>query len=134
MAPKTLSLADLDTQKKCEDAVEMEVVSPSGKGLGIFLSVIGGQSPTVQNWVNKALNQRRRADFINERKGKKGEVRAIEDDIEFGTEVIAIRIKGWRGISDEYTPENALRLCTINSDICTQVREFTEDISNFTKG
>lgn len=131
---KSFSLADLNVQKKCEDAVKMEVVDAAGKSIGVSLFVIGAHAPKVQNWINKELNQRRRADAVQAKRGKLSEIRPIEDDIEFGVEVIAIRITGWEGITDEFNAENALMLCQINPDICGQVREFSENIANFTQG
>lgn len=134
MTEKNFSLADLNLQKKCEDAVEFEPTTSTGKGLGIFLTVLGAHAPAVQRWVNKSLNERRRAEALQVRRGKNGDIRPIEEDIDFGIEVVAIRITGWRGITEEFSPENALKLCQINPEICAQVRETSEDLANFTKG
>ena len=132
---KSVSLADLDTRKKCGEGVEFEIVNATGKGTGIFLTVIGAHAPSVQTWVNKELNNRRRAEALQaKRSGKALDVRPIEEDIDFGIELIAIRILGWRGITEPFSPENALILCQSNPEVCAQVREFSEDIANFTKG
>lgn len=131
----TISLADLNFQKKCEDAVDFEPTTPTGKGLGFTLKVIGSHAPAVQKWVNKHLNDRRRAEALQaKRKGKGIEYTPIEDDIDFGVELVAIRVVGWEGIEEPWSPENALLLCRTNADVCAQVREFSEDIANFTKG
>jgi len=131
---KTFSLSDLNIQDKCQNAVAFTPVDSSGKPLGIELDVIGAHAPVVQKWVNGALNDRRRADALASRRGKNTDVRPIEDDIEFGVEVISIRIIGWRGITEQWSPENSLLLCKTNPDICSQVREFSEEIANFTQG
>jgi hypothetical protein len=134
MATKAFSLADLNLQKKCQEAVDFKPLTPSGKELGITLKVLGGHAPAVQDWVNKALNDRRRAEAINAKRGRNSDIRSIEDDIDFGIEVIAIRIVGWEGITEPWSPENALLLCRTNPEILSQVREFSEEIANFTKG
>ncbi|MDA3832282.1 MAG: hypothetical protein PF495_02695 [Spirochaetales bacterium] len=130
---KSFSLSDLNTVKKCDESVVFEPVGADGKKLGFSLSVLGAHSTTVQKWVNKELNKRRRQEAVQKKRGA-ADTRPVEDDIEFGYEVVAIRITGWEGITDEFTPENALLLCQTNPDICLQVREVSEDIANFTRG
>jgi hypothetical protein len=134
MAAKSFSLADFNIVKKCEGAVEFEPIDEFGKGLGIKLSVLGSHAPAVQKWINKELNNRRHAEAMQAKRGKSADVRPIEEDIEFGIEVVAIRIVGWSGLTEECTPENALLLCQTNPDICAQVREFSEKTTNFTRG
>lgn len=130
---KTVSLADLNVQEKCAEGIEFELTTPAGKGMGVFVTVLGGHAPSVQKWVNRQINQRRAAEAIQAKRGK-NDVRPIEDDIDFGVEAISIRVTAWRGISEEFTPENALKLCTINPLIRDQIKDFSENIENFTKG
>lgn len=129
-----LSLSELDLTKQCESASKLELLSPDGRPLGVTLMVIGGHSETVSKHINKALNNRRKAEALALKRGKRTEYTPIEDDIDFGIEATAIRVVGWEGIKEEFTPENALKLCASNADICRQIRDFSEDIANFTKG
>lgn len=131
---KGFSLSDLNVQKKCESLVDFEPVDSSGHGLGFTLQVIGAHAPAVQKWINKELNNRRRSEALQKKRGRDTEFRDIEDDLKFGVEVVSIRIMGWQGITDEWSPGNALLLCETNPDICAQVREFSESVANFTKG
>lgn len=134
MAKVLFSLSDLDVTKSCESGFEFEVTDDAtGKGTGVFLTVIGAHAPTVTNWVAKTLNERRKFDEMQEKRGKKAAIRSIEDDIDFGNEMVAIRVTGWRGISDEYTPENAIKLCKGNPPIKEQILRASEDLANFTK-
>ena len=135
MATKMFSLADLDVTKQSEAGFEFEVQDDStGKGVGVYLTVIGAHAPAVQKFTSKKLNERRVFDEMNERRGKKGQVRKIEDDVEFGIELAAIRIVGWRGISDDFSAANAVQLCTVNPTIREQILKVSEDLANFTKG
>jgi hypothetical protein len=135
MASKMFSLSDLDVTKQSEAGFEFEVLDDStGKGVGVHLTVIGAHAPAVQKFTSKKLNERRVFDEMNERRGKKAQIRKIEDDVEFGIELAAIRIVGWRGISDEFTPANAIQLCTVNPTIREQILKASEDLANFTKG
>src|SRR5690606_12097020 len=115
MSKPMLSLADLDVTKKCEQGFEFEYIDKAtGKGTGFFLTVIGAHAPAVTGFSLKYLNERRAYDAMNERRGKQAKVRPIEEDIEFSTEMTAIRVIGWRGIKEEYSPENAIALCRGN--------------------
>lgn len=131
---KMFSLNDLDITKQCEGGFEFEVTDDNtGKGTGVYLTVVGAHAESVQKFTSKKLNERRIFDDMNERRGKKAQVRRIEDDVEFGIELAAIRIIGWRGISDEFSPENAIKLCTVNPTIREQILKASEDLANFTK-
>ncbi len=129
------SINDLDITKSCETPVEFEVKDDvTGKGTGIFLSVLGGHSETVTNFVKKSLNERRIADAMAEKRdprGKKPIVHLVEEDMEFSTEAVAIRIVDWRGLKEPFSHANAVRLCTINPPIKEQVLAVSEDLKNF---
>lgn len=134
MATKSFSLADLDVTKQSEQGFEFEVTDDaSGKGTGIFLTVIGSHAAAVQNYTKKHVNEQRVIEAMQEKRGKKVAVRTIEEDIAFGAELAAIRVTGWRGISDAFTPEGAIRLCTINPPIKEQILKASDDLANFTK-
>lgn len=134
MSKKVFSISDFDITKKCEAGFEFEVVDDeTGEGTGLFLTVVGGHAPIVQDFVRKALNQRRAREEMNERRGRKAKVRPIEDDIEFSTELVAIRVTAWRPMEQECTLENVIKLCTVNPLIKEQILKASEDIANFTK-
>ncbi len=130
-----LSLNDLDVSKACEVAHEFEVKDEvTGKGTGLFLTVIGGHAQAIQDFSKKELNARRLAEALaakRDPRGKNPKVVSIEEDIEFSTELVAMRIVGWRGIVEPYSHENAVRLCTINPPIKEQVLAVSEDLKNF---
>lgn len=132
-----LSLKDLDVSKACETAHEFEVVDEvNGKGTGIFLTVIGGHAPAIQEFSKKEVNARRVAEAMAEKrdprgKNPKAKVIPVEEDIDFLTELVAMRIVGWRGIAEPYSHENAVRLCTTNPPIKEQILAVSEDLRNF---
>ena len=128
------SLEDLNITKACEIEHEFEVTNAKGKGTGLFLTVIGGHAERVTEFTKTRLNERRVADAMHEKKdprNKKPNVHPVEDDIAFSTELVALRITGWRGLKEPYSHENAVRLCTINPEIKEQVLERSEDLKNF---
>lgn len=131
-----ISLESLDLCKACDEAVSLNPLDANGEELGIELLVLGAHSQAIQDALNKKINKQRAKQAIDARSSRRkpADYTPIEDDIQFGIESVAVRIAGWSGITEEYSPEMAIKLCTINPDICRQVREFSEDIGNFTKG
>lgn len=133
MTEKTLSLSDLDLSKPCEQGFEFEYISDStGKASGVFITVLGGHSEKVKDWVRKSLNRMRQRDAILTKKGK-DDVRSVEEDEQFSFENAAIRIMSWRGITEECNFKNAVLLCSINQEIRDQVLGNSEELGNFIK-
>lgn len=129
------SINDLDVKKSCEKGFEFEVTDDNtGKGTGIFLTVIGGHAQVIADFTKKTLNERRITDAMAEKRdprGKRLHVYKVEEDEIFSTELIAMRIIAWRGIKEEYSHENAVKLCTINPPIREQILKASEDLTNF---
>lgn len=126
------SLADLDLVSASENSFEFEYLRPDGRETGVFIKVIGSQAPKVQEWIRKSLNRRRAQEALATKRGKEIE-RLVEDDEQFGIDAAAIRIVGWSGISEPYTPEAAKILVTNNSEVRDQVLEASNNLGNFSK-
>ncbi|MDO8313081.1 MAG: hypothetical protein Q7T25_14195, partial [Sideroxyarcus sp.] len=59
------SINDLDVAKACEAPFEFEVKDDeTGKGTGIFVSVVGGHAQVVKDFIAKKLNERRTAEAM----------------------------------------------------------------------
>lgn len=134
---KGVSLDDLDATKASAEAFEFEYVTPAGENSGIFLSVLGSQSETVTKEVARLINERRRKQAAREVQQKVGvgvktvEFDTLESDVEFGQRLAAVRLVGWRGITEPCTPENALRLCRSNREIAAQITLNSDEMANF---
>ena len=126
------SLADLDLTSASEKAFEFEYLRTDGSDTGVFLTVLGSQAPLVQAWVRKSLNRRRSQEAMAAKRGKEVD-RTVEDDEQFGVDAAAIRIVSWRGITEPYSPENALLLMANNSELRDQVFEESNNLGNFSK-
>jgi hypothetical protein len=128
---KTISIAALNVSTAGEKAHEFEYISPDGTGSGVFLSVLGGESATVQAVVNKMVNDRRKQQTkaASSRGGQ--EFVPIESDIEFGQKLTAVRLVGWRGITEDYSPELALELVKGNARLAEQVTSESNEAINF---
>lgn len=129
------SLNDLSATKASDEAFEFELEDSNGVGRGIFLKVLGSQSEKVTSEVARLINARRRSEASRAMRASKKtvEFEPIESDIEFGQRLAAVRLVGWRGITEGWTPENALTLCRSNRDISAQIVEQSDDMANFMK-
>jgi hypothetical protein len=129
-----IDIADLDTCAQCDTPFEFEYQRPDGSGSGVFLSVLGSQSAKVTSEINRLINARREKSANRAVGGrhKTAEFDPIEDDIAFGQRLSAVRLVGWRGIKQAYSPELALKLCQSNSLLSGQVLEASNDLGNFT--
>lgn len=131
---KGISLDSLNVQKQCDQSYEFEYLDEDGKGTGVFLSVVGVHSEKVRSFSAKEANRARAENLRRSKRKKDDDFTPIEDDIDFIIRDAAARLVGWRGISDAFTPEAALQLCTINPMIRQQVVSESNNVSNFTKG
>lgn len=134
---KTISLDDLDATKASSEAFEFEYINQAGDATGVFFKVLGSQCETVTKEVAKLVNERRRKEAAREIQRKVGvgqkavEFETMESDVEFGQRLAAVRLVGWRGITEQYSPEGALRLCRTNRHIAAQVTAQSDEMANF---
>lgn len=132
-----VSLDSLNVVKASDSPFEFEYITPDGRQTGVFLKVLGGQSEVVTKAAAKMINERRRELAARELKkrgnSKQIDFDPIEDDIEFGQRLAAVRLVGWSGITDEFSPENAMRLCKTNKYIAAAILEYSDDVANFMK-
>lgn len=127
-----VSFDDLNLNKKCEESVEVEYVMADGTKTGVFLSVIGKHAEKIQRFSMKRLDTLR-AFAENSKKQGKSAVMSSEEDMDYIIKDAALRIVGWRGINQEFSPEMAEQLCRINSEIRQLVVDTSNDLANFTK-
>lgn len=126
------SLDELNLVAASENSFEFEYIRGDGRQTGVFLSVIGGQAPKVQEFVRKYFNQKRTQEAVAAKRGKEI-TRLIEDDEEFGINYAAIRLVGWKGITEPFSAESAKILCSNNREIRDQIVEVSDNLANFTK-
>lgn len=140
MEKKMLSLADLDATSASSEAFEFEYLTAKGDSTGVFLRILGSQSEAVTSEVAKLVNARRRKEAAREVQRSVGvgrkqvEFETLESDVEFGQRLAAVRLVGWRGISDAWSEANALKLCQSNRELAAQIVQQSEDMSNFMRG
>jgi len=130
---KEFSFESLNLTKQCAEAFEVEYVTPDGTKTGVFISVIGKHSERVRQFSLKEIDRRRMRQENNARQGKSNFIESAEDEDHIIKDA-AVRIVGWRGIDQPYSPEAAEKLCRINSVIRELAVSTSNDLANFTKG
>jgi hypothetical protein len=133
---QSISLTQLDARKASETEFEFEYLI-DGAETGIFFSVIGGQAKRVTDAITRLINGQRRRAAVAELKAKSGGQKEeavftpFEEDVEFSNQSAALRLTGWRGITEDFSPELALSLCESNADIRQKVLDQSNKIGNF---
>ena len=139
--PKIYSFADLDVVGKSSNAFEFEYIDALDTHTGIYISVLGENADVVSKKLEAEIDERERKQKFEEWKAKKSGRNVPEqpvyvktaDNVEFGKQLAAARIAGWRGNTDiPYSFENALKLCKINPHLASAVLEQSNNIANFT--
>ncbi|MEO8101329.1 MAG: hypothetical protein ABI790_02315 [Betaproteobacteria bacterium] len=129
------SLKDLDVTKLADVPYRFEITDDvTGRGVGIFLHVIGGHSQKILDFVKEHENEQRVAEEMAKKRdprNKQVHVRKFEDDIRYSNELVAIRVTEWEGIEEPCTLENAIQLCQINPPYKEQILGKSEDMRNF---
>lgn len=134
MSKKQFSLADLDAEKACSTPYEFEYLNAEGEGTGVFFSVLGAESETVRAEVSRQIDEERKRTIEHRLRGKRdAPMVTLDQQIENGRKLAAVRLVGWRGITDTYSKENGLKLCMSNASIAQQINNKSDDAGNFMK-
>ncbi len=129
-----ISLSSLNIEKASDTPYSLEIIDEqSGQPTGITIDIIGEHSKVIADLIAKAVNGKREAARIAAKKGKDAPADKVEDDLLFGFELAAKRIIGWKGIEEDFTPENALTLVRTNPTIREQIMQASGNVANFTK-
>ncbi len=137
----TFTFADIEAQTGATAAtalpVEFEPFDKNGNPSGVILLVLSDQAPAVQDGIIKFENaDRERQAFVaaKARGARPGSVYdKVEDTREHYHRLTALRIVGWKGaLTEEYTPDNAVRLLKLIPAWATQVLAKSADLGGFT--
>jgi hypothetical protein len=115
----------------CETPIEFEVVDEStGKGIGLFISVISPYAKDVATGIKNQFQMVHRMNELSEIVSDelpKTESNEIELEIHSATQ----RIVAWRGMEESYSRDTALVLCSTNPFIRKQVLHYSNQVGIF---
>jgi hypothetical protein len=139
MTKTTISLSQLNAVK----ASEAEFGFPfllDGEETGITFLVIGGQAKRLTSALTELVNGQRKRAAVAEMKAKTGGrkeepvFQPFEEDIDYSNRSAALRLVGWTGITETFSADLALELCSNNADVRTQVVTNSDNMANFMQG
>lgn len=131
MTQKTLSIDDFDIRTPSTKGQEIEIQRADGTGTGVFIMVLGEQSPVVEQYLVRKADERAAA-IMKARQNKKPALSA-QDTLDDEIESAVVRTAGWRGLAEECTEANAGKLYRLNRSIARQVIAASADETLFTK-
>lgn len=118
----------------CEQGNEMEVMQPDGiTGLGIFFNVLGAQSDVVTQSVKASSKRYLAGRNIAEKQNKEAEFtnKIIDASDSKAINDAVIRVTGWRGVQQEYSPDLLKAVLKRNPHWIEQIFKYSEAIGNF---
>lgn len=132
-----IDLSSLDTAAACDKGFELALVHPVTKApVGAFITVVGKDSKTFDDFVKRQSNDRLRKQFQNQRRGKDADAPTVE---QIETDAIsllvacttAFRDVTYKGAVLTFSEDNARLLYTEQKWVRAQVDEAIGDIENF---
>lgn len=130
---QAVSLDALNLNKRCEQGSEFQYMDENDNPTGVFLTVIGGHAEKIKSASFAAYDRQARLEAQAKKRGKEVEPKALEEIAEENLKITALRVVAWRGITEECTQENVLRLLRSNALVVRQVIEHSENLANFTQ-
>lgn len=131
---KMVSLDSLNLEKDCEQGYEFELVNVTGKGSGIFLTVLGQHAEEPKKAIRKRLNAEITQNAMLQKRGKDIPVRMVEDLRDDNLHDAAVYVIGWKGITEPCNLDNVMKLFRINQEYMRQAIEESQKLENFTRG
>jgi len=139
----TFNFDAVDYEAACETPFEFELKhDKTGEGMNVFLSVIGTESGTVQNYVRREGNKSRQRNLERELKGEKPGIITMEEEDAMAAAFFAAHIVAWRTGDEpvivwgdrrlECNHTNATEWLTRFKFVRAQVMEEATKIANFT--
>lgn len=130
-AAQLVDITEFDVVGACERGHEFELRNPDGSSTGIKLFVLGSFAPEVVAHSARVAEQ-----FINEqrlaqRKGKMAKSKTMEELKAQNIEGAVVRVVGWSGVRQPYTPELLRAALGRNPHWIPQVVEAADDLGNF---
>ena len=130
-----IDIEGLDVVSGCETARPFEMMNVDGvTGSGVTLLIIGDHADEIKKYFNGAAKKQAVAMKMADKAGKVDQFmeRSIDTREEKEIEGTAIRVKGWQGVKQDYTPDLFKRVLAKNPHWIPQIVKASENIGNFT--
>ena len=147
-----IDVLDFDTEAKSSEGVELEILEPvNNNPTGIMITVVGKDSTHARSYLKDVANDALRRDAKRQARGKKEEVKTVDQLQDQNLSFLAACTTSWRlldrdddsnsttntivlgGEELQFTKENIKKLYKKCPWIAPQVDEWIGDYSNFIK-
>jgi hypothetical protein len=87
----------------------------------------------VTNWQRREFNKLQREASMAQRRGKEPPQMTIEELRDYNMQNAVLRVRGWKNVTQEFSPELLKKVIERNPHFLDQIIEASDDVGNFTK-
>lgn len=139
-AAKTVkSLSMFDTVSACNKGFRSELLTPTGEGSGIFITILGRDSDVYKKYEREQRDYMNRKIMLARKRGQDLRLDTAEMTEEKEIELLACLTTGWENMPNfdgsgelAFSKENAIALYTKFPAIRRQMDDVSGDMQNFT--
>jgi hypothetical protein len=126
------SFYKLDNTKRCDTPFTFQFITEgaSDDDDGVSVTVLGNDSPTVQNYLKAKADKARAREWMRRKKGEDEELSKIDELVDINLCNAAIRVTDW-GFEEPCTFENVKLFCSISDEFLNRVLKESNKLSNF---
>ncbi len=136
---KAASLSMFDTVSACNKGARVELLTPTGEGSGIFISVLGRDSDVYKAYEREQRDYMNRKIMLARKRGQDLKLDSAEMSEEKEIELLAKLTTGWENMPAfdgkgelSFSKENAALLYAKYPAIRRQMDDASGDMQNFT--
>lgn len=123
---------DFDATSIAESGFDLDVKEPDGEtSTGVILVIRGKHSDTVNNWINKTVNDEVREQQLARKRGKIVEPKTMEEIEAQNLEGALVRVAGWKNVTQPFDPALLRAAFKRNRHWVDQVVEASNNLGNF---
>lgn len=133
------SLSMFDTVSACNKGARIELLTPTGDGSGIFISILGRDSDVYKSYEREQRDYMNRKIMLARKRGQDLRLDSAEMSEEKEIELLAKLTTGWENMPSfdgkgqlEFNANNAALLYTKFPAIRRQMDDASGDMQNFT--
>lgn len=131
MTDKVFSVGDINTRAAADRGFDLELEYPRGKGLGVFLTVLGEHSEAVESFETERADKKAEENYEALKNGG-SKARSTKEVLAENLESAVFRVTGWRGLKEEFSKELLRTFLKNNPDFVDQVIAGSRNRGNFT--
>jgi hypothetical protein len=130
---KAVDILSFDAVAESEIGFDLILKDTNGNETGVILVIIGKNADAVTNWQRREFNKLQREASMAQRRGKEPPQMTIEELRDYNMQNAVLRVRGWKNVTQEFSPELLKKVIERNPHFLDQIIEASDDVGNFTK-